>query len=378
MLRVALTAAALALLGPGLASAQTERLNSEKGTVEVQSITQSLENPWGMAFLPDGKRLLVTERPGRLRLVGLDGQLSAPLGGVPKVYARGQGGLLDVALSPDFAADRLVYLTWAEQGIDGKAGTSAGRGRLSDDSSRLENFEVIFQQQPKLSEGLHFGSRLVFSGDYLFIALGDNNARAEAQNLASHQGTVVRLHHDGSVPPDNPFVERAGARPEIWAYGLRNQQGAAINPWTGELWTVDHGPRGGDEINRPRAGENYGWPLATHGINYSGLRIPEAKGEWVEGSVRPHHVWPRSPAVSGMAFYDAERFPAWQRSLFIGALADRSLIRLELDGERIAHEERLLKERNRRIRAVQVGPDGFLYMLTDDARGELLRVGLAP
>jgi glucose/arabinose dehydrogenase len=363
------------LLTPAVQAAQ---YSSEKGPLQVDQMAGGLEHPWALAFLPDGQGMLITERPGRLRLFA-DGQLSEPLGGLPKVFARGQGGLLDVALSPQFAADRLVYLSYAEAGDDGQAGTAVGRGRLSADLRRLEDFRVIFRQQPKLSTGIHFGSRLVFDRDgHLFIALGENNQRPTAQALDKLQGKLVRLYPDGHVPEDNPFVERAGARPEIWSYGHRNQQGAALNPWTGRLWTHEHGPRGGDEINIPEPGRNYGWPLATHGINYSFLPIPEARGKTVEGTEPPHYVWEKSPAISGMAFYDAGRFPAWQHSLFIGALVDRCLIRLELDGERIVHEERLLEDLDTRIRDVRQGPDGYLYLLTDETDGKLLRLGLAP
>ncbi|MFC3609230.1 PQQ-dependent sugar dehydrogenase [Stutzerimonas tarimensis] len=375
MLRPSLIAALCATLAvPGLQAA--ERFDTEKGTLTVREITAALENPWSLAFLPGGDQMLVTERPGRLRVLSLDGTLSEPLAGTPEVHAQRQGGLLDVQLSPDFEQDRMVYLTYAEAGENGNSGTAAGRGRLSDDLSRLENFEVIFRQQPKLSDGLHYGSRLAFDEGYLFIALGDNNQRATAQELDKHQGSIIRIRPDGSVPDDNPFVGRDDALAEIWSYGHRNQQGAAINPWTGALWVHDHGPRGGDEINLPEMGKNYGWPLATHGINYSGQPIPEAKGQTVDGAEPPHHVWMQSPAVSGMAFYDAERFEGWQRNLFVGALADRSLIRLELDGDAIIHEERLLKPLGKRVRDVRLGPDGFLYVVTDDASGQVLQLGL--
>ena len=303
--------------------------------------------------------------------------MSEPLRGVPRVFAVGQGGLLDVVLSPDFAEDRLVYLSYAEEG-DGAAGTAVGRGKLSADATALEGFEVIFRQQPKLSSGAHFGSRLVFDRDgHLFIALGDNNNRPTAQDLDKLQGKLVRIFPDGRIPEDNPFTSRDGARKEIWSYGHRNQQGAALNPWSGRLWTHEHGPRGGDEINVPEAGKNYGWPLATHGVNYSMLAIPEAKGKTVEGTEPPHHVWEKSPAISGMAFYDAERFPAWQHNLFIGALSGQALIRLQLDGDKITHEERLLESLNARVRDVRQGPDGYIYVLTDAPKGQLLRLGLA-
>ncbi|MNZ52302.1 Soluble aldose sugar dehydrogenase YliI precursor [compost metagenome] len=351
--------------------------DSAHGPLELQEIAAGLEHPWALAFLPGAEGMLVTERPGRLRRVTAEGQLSAPLAGVPEVYASGQGGLLDIALSPRFAEDRLVYLSYAEQGVDGRAGTAVGRGRLSTDLAGLEGFQVIFRQQPKLSSGIHFGSRLVFDrGGYLFVTLGENGQRPTAQDLDKLQGKVVRLHADGRIPDDNPFVGRPGVRAEIWSYGHRNPQGAALNPWTGALWVHEHGPRGGDEINIPQAGRNYGWPLATHGINYSLLPIPEAQGEQVAGTEPPHHIWAKSPAISGMAFYDGERFPAWRHSLFIGALAQQALIRLQLDGDRVVGEERLLEELDARIRDVRVGPDGWLYVLTDEGNGKLLRVGL--
>lgn len=362
------------LLGSALAA---PRLDSAHGPLAVREVVGGLEHPWALAFLPDGQGMLVTERPGRLRRVTADGQLSAPLAGVPKVYAVGQGGLLDVALSPRFAADRLVYLSYAEQGVDGRAGTAVGRGRLSADLGALEDFQVIFRQQPKLSSGIHFGSRLVFDrAGYLFVTLGENNERPTAQDLDKLQGKVVRLHADGRIPADNPFAGKPGARAEIWSYGHRNPQGAALNPWTGQLWTHEHGPRGGDEINLPLPGRNYGWPRATHGVNYSYLPIPEAEGERVAGTEPPHHVWEKSPAISGMAFYDGERFPAWRHSLFIGALAGQALIRLSLDGDRVVGEERLLEPLDTRIRDVRVGPDGWVYVLTDESDGQLLRLGL--
>lgn len=342
----------------------------------VTAVAGGLDHPWSMAFLPDGG-VLITERSGGLRLLRVPGGLSRPLAGVPKVAAQGQGGLLDVALSPDFAADRYVYLSYAES--DGsKSGTAVGRGRLSADGAALEDFRVLFRQEPKLSSGLHYGSRLVFDRKgYLYISLGENNQRPTAQELGKLQGKVVRLKADGSVPPDNPFVGQAGARPEIWSYGHRNPQGMALNPWSGELWENEHGPRGGDEINLIRPGRNYGWPLATYGINYSGQPIPEAKGETLPGMEPPLYWWPRSPAISGMAFYDVDRFPAWRNSVFIGALADQNLIRLTLDGDRVVAQERLLDDRKRRIRDVRQGPDGYVYVLTDASPGELLRVAPA-
>lgn len=371
-----LTAAALL---PLLAQAASEQqFPSEEGSLTVSTVADGLRNPWALAFLPGGKDMLVTERAGNLRLVNAEGKVGPPINGVPKVWAEGQGGLLDVALSPDFAKDRTVYLSFAEEGSDGKAGTAVGRGQLSEDRARLENFNVIFRQQPKLSVGNHFGSRLVFDRDgYLFIALGENNQRATAQDLDKLQGKVVRIWPDGKVPKDNPFVGRDNVRPEIWSYGHRNQQGAALNPWTGKLWTHEHGPRGGDEINIPEAGKDYGWPVATHGINYSLLPIPEAKGKHVKGMVDPHHVWEKSPGISGMAFYDSPTYKAWDHNLFIGALATQELIRLQLKGDKVVHEERLLGDLKARIRDVRVGPDGYVYVLTDDKDGALLKVGLS-
>ncbi|QBF26148.1 PQQ-dependent sugar dehydrogenase [Pseudomonas tructae] len=368
-----------AALLPLLAYAAPERdFKSEEGSVKVSTLAEGLRNPWALAFLPDGQGILVTERAGNLRIVSPEGKVGPALGGVPQVWAKGQGGLLDVVLSPTFKQDRMVYLSYAEGGGEGDtAGTAVGRGRLAADNAKLEDFNVIFRQQPKLSSGNHFGSRLVFDRDgYLFIALGENNQRPTAQDLDKLQGKLVRILPDGTVPKDNPFVGQDNVRPEIWSFGHRNQQGAALNPWTGELWTHEHGPRGGDEINIPKPGKNYGWPIATHGINYSLMPIPEAKGKHVDGMVDPHHVWEKSPAISGMAFYDNPRFKPWDHNLFIGALAAQELIRLELDGDKVVHEERLLGELKARIRDVRVGPDGYLYLLTDESDGALLKVGL--
>lgn len=348
--------------------------NPPQVQVRVERVVDGLRHPWAMAFLPGEQGILITEREGNLRLWS-DGRLSAPMKGLPAVYARSQGGLLDVVLSPDFADTRRIYLGYAEQGNDGRAGTAVGMGVLSADASGIEGFQVIFRQYPKLSSGQHFGVRMAFDRHgKLFIALGDNNHRSTSQDLGKHQGKLVRLNADGTVPPDNPFVSHSGVLPEIWSYGHRNQQGAAINPWTGRLWTHEHGPRGGDEINIPQAGANYGWPIATYGRNYSGFAIPEARGAEVEGMASPHYVWAVSPAISGMAFYDAEQHSQWRRSLFIGALKSRELIRLTLEGDEIVAEERLLGDLNERIRDVRVGPDGHVYVLTDASNGALLRV----
>ncbi len=364
-------ASSLCLLAP--VRAELTPTSVDSNTLEIAEIADGLDHPWGLAFMPDGA-MLVTERSGQLRTISANGEVGDPLAGVPEVAARGQGGLLDVALSPQFETDRYVYLSYAEQGDDRKMGTAVGRGRLSVDGQSLEGFEVIFRQLPKLSTGNHFGSRLAFDRQgHLFVSLGENNERSTAQDLDKHQGTIVRINADGSVPKDNPFVNRTGARPEIWTYGQRNPQGLALNPESGEIWSSEHGPRGGDEVNLAEPGKNYGWPLATHGINYSGMRIPEAKGEAVEGTEAPLYVWKKSPAISGMAF-DSGKVPQWRHSLFIGALSSQDVIRLTLDGKKVVAEERLLADRGERVRDVRIGPDGALYVLTDSSKGKLLRV----
>ncbi|CNC24927.1 soluble aldose sugar dehydrogenase%2C PQQ-dependent [Yersinia intermedia] len=346
--------------------------------VTVTELQEGLDHPWSLAFLPDNGGILITERSGQLRLWQAGKPLSPPLKGVPAVYAKGQGGLLEVALSPTFSQDRRVYLSFAEAGNEGKAGTAVGYGRLNHQGTTIENFKVFFRQQPKLSTGNHFGGKLAFDKQgHLFITLGENNQRPTAQDLSLHQGKIVRLALDDKVPKDNPFTHKSPAKPEIWSYGHRNPQGLALNPWTEVMWANEHGPKGGDEINIPQAGKNYGWPLATHGVNYSGLAIPEAKGTHVEGTEQPVYYWEKSPGISGMAFYDAARFPTWQHSLFIGALAQKELIRLQLDGDKVIAEERLLGDRGERIRDVRVGPDGYVYLLTDESDGKLLKVGLA-
>ncbi|UPT56283.1 PQQ-dependent sugar dehydrogenase [Dickeya zeae] len=343
----------------------------------VTVLQDNLDHPWSLAFLPDDQGLLLTERSGQLRRWQAGKGLSVPIDGVPTVFAHSQGGLLDVVLSPNFRQDRRVYLSYAEAGPQGLAGTTVGFGVLSDDMQRLNHFTVIFRQLPKRSTGAHFGGRMVFDKQgHLFIALGENQQRMLAQDLGSLQGKLVRLTPDGGVPIDNPFVNHSGARPEIWAYGLRNPQGLALNPWSGDVWESEHGPRGGDEINIPQPGENDGWPLATYGIDYSGQKIPEFQGAEVAGTTQPVYYWKVSPAISGMAFYNSSRFPAWRHSLFIGALAGTSLIRLSLEGDRIVSQERLLTELGERIRDVRVGPDGYLYVLTDQDNGKLLKVGL--
>jgi glucose/arabinose dehydrogenase len=349
-----------------------ESVAAKAGAMRVTTLARGLEHPWAVAPLPEGG-FLVTERAGRLRRVGADGSISAPLAGVPAVFAEGQGGLLDVVLDPAFASNRRIWLSYAEPGPDGTAGTAVGYGTLGAD--RIDGFRRIYQQQPKLEGPNHFGSRIAFdAAGHVFISQGERNDRPTAQKLDMLQGKLVRLNLDGSVPADNPFVGRQGARPEIWSYGHRNSQSLAVDPRTGKLWEAEHGPRGGDEINLPQPGRNYGWPVVTHGINYSGLKIPEAVGESAPGMEAPHHVWEKSPALSGMAFYTGRPQSKWNDSLFLGALSGRALIRLSLDGDRITGEERLLEDRGERIRDVRVGADGNLYVVTDEPDGALLRI----
>jgi glucose/arabinose dehydrogenase len=358
---------------PGTVSEAT----SERGTVRVTELVHGLQHPWGLAFLPDGS-MLVTERPGFLRRIAADATVSAPLAGVPVPYVDGQAGLLDVAVSPAFAEDRFVYLAWCEPSLRGNlCGTAVGRGRLED--AGLADFSVVFRQEPKRSAGTHVGARLVFDDDgHLFVTLGENRQAPLAQELDKLQGKIVRIFPDGRVPDDNPFIGRAGARPEIWSFGHRNPQGAALHPTTHQLWVTEHGPMGGDELNRIEPGKNYGWPVITDGVDYSGQPVPGSVGREAPGMERPYHSWTPSPALSGLAFCTHPRCGAWQGNLFSGALAAQRLIRLELDGERIVHEERLLADRSERIRTVVQGPDGALYLLTDAPKGKLLRVELLP
>ena len=354
-------------------SAAPQTFESQKHRFRAVTLTDDLDHPWGLAFLPDG-RMLVTERVGRLRIVSPAGTLSDPISGVPEVAADGQGGLLDVALAPDFAQSRMIYLSYAEPG-DGGAGTSVARARLTGSENRLENVQVIFRQEPKVRGGAHFGSRLVFARDgTLFITTGDRQNRPFVQDLSKLQGKVIRIRPDGTIPPDNPFVNRSGggARPEIWSYGHRNIQGADLHPETGQLWTVEHGARGGDELNAPKAGKNYGWPVITYGVDYSGARIGE--GQRKEGMEQPVHYWDPSIAPSGLMFYTGDKFPNWRGNAFVGALGFQLVTRLELDGERVRSEERLLDGYGQRIRAVVQGPDGFIYLLTDDDNGRIVRL----
>ncbi|HEY0141559.1 MAG TPA: PQQ-dependent sugar dehydrogenase [Thermoanaerobaculia bacterium] len=372
MRRVALLLSLLLVTSAVCAQQKSPTPRSKTIPNKVTDFATGLEHPWGLAFLPDG-RALVTERPGRLRLVSKSGQLSAPLAGVPRVLAQGQGGLLDVALDPQFAQNRLVYLSYAEPGEDGLAGTAVCRGKLGERG--LENVQVIYRQVPKVAGAGHFGSRIVFRRDgTLFITQGDRmRYSAQAQDLKSGLGKVVRIHRDGTIPKDNPFVGRSDARPEIWSYGHRNVQAAVLHPQTGELWTVEHGARGGDELNRPQGGKNYGWPVISYGVEYSGRKIGEGLTAKA-GMEQPVYYWDPVIAPSGMLVYGGNAYPGWKGSVFVGSLQPGALVRLTLANGRVTAEERYLGNLGERIRDVAEGPDGLLYVITDDARGRILRI----
>ncbi len=352
------------------ARSESRSFRSSAGPIEVSTVASGLVHPWGLALLPDG-RILVTERPGRLRIVSRDGDLSPPLKNVPGVWASGQGGLLDVVLDKSFADNKTLYFCFAER-VDGGGRTAVARAQLGED--RLQDVRIIFRQEGPLSSGNHYGCRIAQADDgNLFVTLGDHfSHRDEAQNLANHLGKVIRIAPDGSAPSDNPFVGRADARPEIWSYGHRNEQGLAINPATGGLWEVEHGPRGGDEVNIVGKGKNYGWPVIGYGIDYNGAKIHA--GDSREGMEQPVKYWVPSISPSGMAFYTGTLFPSWEGSLFIGALSGRMLVRLSLRDDEVVGEERLLHDLDERIRDVRQAPDGALWLLTDSKAGRLLRV----
>ena len=361
----------IALCTSALAQDRSAVINSEKHSFRLVTLLPGLENPWSVAFLPDG-RMLVTERAGRLRLVGQDFRLDPkPIAGLPDVVSQGQGGLFDVVLHPEYAQNGWIYWAYNAPGAGGW-GTALARGKLQ--GLRMTEVQVLFSMQPKTRSSQHFGGRIVFDrAGMLYLTLGDRGDKDRAQKLDDHAGSVIRLHDDGRVPADNPFAKRAGALPEKWTLGNRNMQGAALHPKTGELWTHEHGPQGGDEVNVMRSGLNYGWPVITYGVNYGfGTRIGE--GQTKPGMVQPLHLWVPSIAPSGMAFVSGSKFPQWAGDLLVGALRDQMLVRLELDGEKVVREERLLKGLVCRIRDVRMGPDGLVYLLTDEAEGALLRL----
>ena len=358
---------------PAQGSAQrSPNPGNTRDAVRVETVATGLEHPWGFEPLPDG-RFLVTERPGRLRIVNPDGTISPPLAGVPRVAAVNQGGLLDVALDPAFASNSIIYLSFSEPG-EGGTSTAVARARLT--ATGLQDVRVIYSQGPKVGSSGHFGSRIVFRRDgTMFVTQGDRQAnqfRGQAQELGSGIGKIVRINSDGSVPRDNPFVGRAGARTEIWSYGHRNVQAAALHPETGQLWTVEHGARGGDELNHPEAGKNYGWPVITYGRDYGGGRIGE--GTERAGMEQPVYYWDPVIAPSGMTFYTGDAFPGWKGSILVGGLASQALVRLTLRDGRVASEERYLGELGQRIRDVKQGVDGLVYVITDAGTGKLLRL----
>lgn len=361
---------ALAALLAAAPPVQGQIYRTEVQDFTVTRVVGGLHHPWAVAFLPDG-RMLITERDGRLR-IAKDGKLEPqPVAGLPQVTPHGQGGLMDVALHPEHARNGLVYWSFSARGPDG-TGTEVARGRLA--GNRMDNVEVIFRQSPKGQTGRHFGSRLVFDrAGYLYITLGDRGEQNRAQKPDDHAGSVIRLHDDGRVPADNPFAGRPGWKPEKFTLGNRNMQGAALHPATGLLWTHEHGPQGGDEINVIRPGVNYGWPAITYGVNY-GIGTKIGEGTHKAGMAQPMHRWTPSIAPSGMAFYAGERFPRWKGDLFVGALRDRMLVRLKLEGEKVLREERLLQGVLGRIRDVRAAPDGYLYLLTDESDGVLARL----
>ncbi|SFP90635.1 Glucose/arabinose dehydrogenase, beta-propeller fold [Nitrosomonas cryotolerans] len=348
----------------------TAQAQSTSTQFQIKILASGLKHPWGMVFMPNGK-MLVTERVGQLRIISQEGQISEPVKGVPAVLHKDQGGLLDVVLDPDFAKNHLIYFSYAEQ--TGKtAGTTVARAELIDNT--LQHINVIFRQYPTTTGEKHFGSRLVFAPDgNLFITLGDRFSHMEqAQHLDNHIGKLIRIRPDGSIPTDNPFTHDPNIKPEIWSYGHRHIQGAAIHPETGALWLHEHGPRGGDEINIPKPGKNYGWPKASYGIHYWMVPIKDEHAE--QGFEEPIYYWTPSIAPSGMLFYTGNLFPQWRGNLFIGALAGKHLVRLVVDAKSVLHEEKLLKNYSVRIRDVEQGPEGALYLLTDEEEGKILKL----
>jgi glucose/arabinose dehydrogenase len=363
----------------GVGSAHAQATSAPAKAVTLASVASGLVNPWAVAFLPEG-RFLVTERPGRMRVVESNGQLGPALAGLPSIAAGGQGGLLDVVTDTDFARNRRIFFCYSEPGAAGTSdnSTALARATLAPDNRSLQDVKVIFSQKPKVASNLHFGCRIVQAGDgNLFLALGERYHRKDdAQKLDNHHGKIVRITADGAAPADNPFRERAGALPEIWSYGHRNAQGATLAP-DGKLWMHEHGPQGGDEINLPQPGRNYGWPLITYGENYGGGKVGEGTAK--AGMEQPLHYWVPSIAPSGMAFLTSDRYgAAWRGSLFVGSLKFGTLHRLEVSGGKVQREEKLLQGNNERIRDVRQGPDGWLYLLTDSPQGRLLRLAPAP
>lgn len=357
------------LFASSIALAEEHRFQTEDYNLLVQQVADGLENPWALEFLPDG-RMLVTERPGYLRIIE-NGKVSRPVSGLPKIKAFGQGGLLDVALDPDFATNQIIYLSYAGPGSGG-VGTEVAKARL--DGTELKDVSIIFRLAMKTDGGYHFGSRLTFDAEgRLYISLGDRGDKDRAQDLGDHAGSLIRINKDGSVPDDNPFVMRDAVKPEIFTYGNRNMQGMDVHPDTGEIWTIEHGPQGGDELNRMQAGVNYGWPVITYGVNYViGTKIGE--GTEKAGMEQPVHYWVPSIATSGLLFYTGEPFSKWRGNAFVGSLKFGQLARLELENNKVVHEERLFDGELGRIRDVKQGPDGNIYVITDEQNGKVFRI----
>jgi glucose/arabinose dehydrogenase len=341
---------------------------------DIVTVVPAVNAPWGLAFLPGGK-MLVTERTGSLRIVDTAGKLSEPVAGLPAVDSRGQGGLLDVALDPNFATNQWIYWSYSEPAQGNANNTAVARGKLVDGAPpRVENMQVIYHQAPSLNSTAHFGSRLVFGRDgTLFVTQGDRSitqGRMQAQKMDSLIGKIVRINADGSIPKDNPFVGRADVRPEIWSFGHRNIQGAALHPTTGELWTIEHGTRGGDELNTPKKGGDYGWPTIAYGVEYQGGPITGGI-QAQDGMEQPRYYWDPVIAPGGMTFYNGTLFPEWRGSLFIGGLTTQHIARLTISGDKVTGEERLLTDLQprARIRLVREGPDGALYVLAEGGGG---------
>ena len=375
MTLTARTMALCLLFAAPLIHAKPITVKTEAGNIQVKVIAQGLENIWAMVFLPDG-RMLVNERAGRMRIVTIDGKVGEPLGGLPKIFAQGQGGLLDVVLAPDFVTSNKIYFSYSEPGAGKQSNLNSTAVSFATlNGSKLENVTRVFSQHPKINSTAHFGSRLVWAPDgTLFLTLGDRySEKVKAQTLDNHQGKVIRINADGSVPNDNPFVKTPGALPEIWSYGHRNMQGAAINPLSKKLWTGEHGPQGGDELNIDEAGKNYGWPVITYGENYGGGKIGE--GTHKKGMEQPVYKWVPSIATAGFIFYTKDKFPQWKNNILLASLREQTLVRLVLEGDKIVQEERLLKkELGQRLRSVVQGPDGLIYLATDEGKGKILQL----
>ncbi|WP_299755421.1 PQQ-dependent sugar dehydrogenase [uncultured Pontibacter sp.] len=356
------------LLLAGQACAQKSSVRTEAGDIKVETLASNLNHPWGMAFLPDN-RLLVTERAGTLRILDTNNNLSEPVTGTPVVFSEGQGGMLDVVLDPDFKQNSMIYFSFAEPGDNNTASTAVGKGRL--EGNEIKDFKVIFRQEPKVEGPNHFGGRIVFTPDgYLILTLGERFKFEPAQDLSNHMGTIVRINPDGSVPKDNPFVGKQGAREEIWSYGHRNIESAAIDPATNKLWVVEMGPMGGDELNQPVAGRNYGWPVVSWGDNYDGSEIPDptTRPEFADAVIH----WTPTISPSGMIFYTGNMYPEWQGDALIGGLTSTGIVRVQVNGEQAEEVERIPLAV--RVRDVEQAPDGSVYVLTDESNGKILRL----